>query len=117
MRCETIICKDGFSMSVQAGWALYSSPRLDNAEAYSEVEVGYPNRHEPLFDPYFIGNDLAHFDELQKEPWDDRQIYGYVPSMIVVLVCMKHGGIISGNLPSGIQYVTAELMEESDESV
>ncbi len=38
-----IVCADGWSLSVQAGPGLYSNPKED-ADHYSLVEVGYPER-------------------------------------------------------------------------
>ena len=63
---ETIKCADGFTMSVQAHGGAYCSPRINNAEKYTAVEVGFPNREEPLLmdfaeDPdkrdYIVSND------------------------------------------------------------
>ena len=45
---KTIVCKDGFSMSVQANETAYCEPRIDNAEKYTAVEIGFPNWPEPL---------------------------------------------------------------------
>ena len=42
-----VICNDGFTMSVQAGQSLYSTPK-DDAKRYKEVEVGYPSEPELL---------------------------------------------------------------------
>jgi hypothetical protein len=41
MRERYITCTDGFSMSVQASKFHYCSPRMDHAEAYTSVEVGF----------------------------------------------------------------------------
>jgi len=91
---KKIVCKDGFEMSVQAGESNYCSPRIDNAEKYTEVEVGYPTLPEPL---------LARWAENPNSPTET--VYGYVPSTVVSLVCVKHGGIVSGELPAGIAYI------------
>ncbi|MED5369002.1 MAG: hypothetical protein VX978_05865 [Pseudomonadota bacterium] len=40
---QQVVCADGFSMSVQAHNGAYCSPRIDNAESYDEVEVGFPS--------------------------------------------------------------------------
>jgi len=86
-----IVCKDGFTMSVQAHEGAYCSPRIDNAERYNEVEVGYPSKAEPL---------LIDWAENQNAP--TGTVYGYVPVARISLVCAKHGGIVSGDLPAGI---------------
>ena len=41
-RLPHIICADGFSMSVQVGYSLYSTPKKI-AKRYSAVEIGYPS--------------------------------------------------------------------------
>ena len=47
-RCALVVCADGFSMSVQANSTSYCSPRHDHANPYTSVEVGFPNKEEPL---------------------------------------------------------------------
>lgn len=91
---EMIVCKDGFSMSVQANETAYCSPRVDGAEKYISVEVGYPSHAEPL---------LMKWAEQEDRP--TNTVYGYVPADRITLVCIKHGGIVSGELPAGIPYL------------
>jgi hypothetical protein len=93
---KTIVCKDGFEMSVQAHEGAYCSPRIDNAERYDAVEIGYPSKVEPL---------LIDWAENKNAPTDT--VYGWVPVERVSLVCVKHGGIISGELPAGVPYIKA----------
>ena len=93
---KKIICKDGFTMSVQANEGVYCSPRVDNAERYVAVEVGYPSAREPL---------LIEWAENKDEP--TNTVYGWVPSERISLVCIKHGGIVSGDLPVGVAFVKA----------
>ena len=93
---EKILCKDGFHMSVQANEGAYCSPRIDNAERYVQVEVGYPSHAEPL---------LLKWAEKKNDPTDS--VYPYVPANQISLVCVKHGGIVSGELPAGIPYLEA----------
>jgi hypothetical protein len=45
---KKVVCKDGFTMSVQAGETQYCHPRETGAEKYTEVEIGFPNRSEDL---------------------------------------------------------------------
>jgi hypothetical protein len=94
---KRIVCKDGFTMSVQARATSYCRPRVDNAERYFAVEVGYPNMLEPL---------LMEWAEDEDEP--TNTVYGYVPSERVSLICVKHGGIVSGELPVGVAYIGAK---------
>jgi len=93
---EKIVCADGFEMSVQAHQGGYCTPRMNNAERYTAVEVGYPSHIELL---------LMEFAEDEGNPTET--VYGYVPSQTVSLVIAKHGGIVSGELPAGIPYLQA----------
>ena len=97
---ENIVCKDGFTMSVQAHEGAYCHPRIDNAEHYEEAEVGYPSQYESILMPWV---------ENEERPLDT--VYGYVPASIISLVCAKHGGIVSGELPAGIPYIEAKELK------
>ena len=88
---KLVKCVDGFSMSVQGHRGGYCSPRVDNAERYTEVEVGFPSRLEPLLEPYC---------EDPENPLDT--VYGYVPSQQVALIIAKHGGMVEGEVPAGV---------------
>ena len=88
-RLPHIVCSDGFSMSVQVGYSLYSTPKKV-AKRYSKVEVGYPSEHEPLIEEYA--------ETFYKEDGEDvtdytDTVYPYVPVRIVDKVLKKHGGI------------------------
>ena len=88
---KSVICADGFSMSVQANHGGYCSPRIDNAERYTAVEVGYPSDIEPLLMPFC------------EDPDDPTEtVYGYVPSHVVTTVIAKHGGMVEGEVPPGV---------------
>ena len=86
-RLPHIVCADGFEMSVQVGYSLYSTPKKV-AKRYSEVEIGYPSEHEPLIEEYA---ECYTFEELDIDFTDT--IYPYVPVKIVDKVLKKHGGI------------------------
>lgn len=88
---KRVVCADGFSMSVQANWGAYCEPRRDGAQAYTEVEVGYPSKAEPL---------LQRWIESPDRPTDT--VYGYVPSTVVRSVIDKHGGMVEGEVPPGV---------------
>ena len=92
-----VVCKDGFSMSVQAGCTQYCHPRIDNAERYTEVEIGFPNSREDL---------LLEYAENADQPTET--VYPYVPISVVTLVIAKHCGMVSGELPAGIPYLRAD---------
>jgi len=93
---KAIVCADGFEMSVQANSGAYCNPRVNNAERYTAVEVGFPNQIDEL---------LLEFAEDEGNPTET--VYGWVPSQTVSLVIAKHGGIVSGDLPPGIPYLPA----------
>ncbi len=79
-----IVCKDGFSMSVQAGFYLYSTPRADMKSGnYEEVEIGFPNKKEDLICKY--AEDTRCYTET---------VYPYVPVELVEKVIEKHGGMV-----------------------
>ena len=86
-RLPHIVCTDGFTMSVQVGYSLYSKPKKV-AKRYSEVEIGYPSEHEPLIEEYA---ECFTFEELDIDFTDT--VYPYVPVKIVDKVLKKHGGI------------------------
>tara|TARA_R110000824_G_scaffold67377_8_gene174611 strand:+ start:45252 stop:45560 length:309 start_codon:yes stop_codon:yes gene_type:complete len=86
-----VVCLDGFVMSVQAHEGAYCSPRIDYAERYTAVEVGYPSEEEPL---------IMEWAQNKNKPTDT--VYGWVPAYRITLVCAKHGGVVSGDLPPGI---------------
>ena len=91
---KRIECADGFSMSVQASKYNYCEPRIDNASEYTAVEVGFPSDYEPMLVPWV------------EDPEDyTGTVYGWVPVQVIVDVCAKHGGVVSGDLPSGVIYL------------
>ena len=86
-RLPKIICSDGFTMSVQVGYSLYSTPKKV-AKRYSAVEIGFPSEPEELIKEYA---EFAPFDEDTTDYTDT--VYPYVPVKIVDKVLKKHGGI------------------------
>lgn len=66
-----IKCADGYSVSAQAGYGIYSVPRTD-ADSYNSVELGYPSKEDEELIPYA---------EDQGSPLDT--VYAYVPTEIV----------------------------------
>ena len=84
---KPIVCKDGFTMSVQAGRGHYCEPR-DDEGPYRSVEVGYPSKEESL---------LTEHAEDPGEP--TKTVYGWVPSETIWDVILKHGGRVDGELP------------------
>jgi len=88
---KKVFCKDGFTMSVQAGETSYCTPRKSNAKRYTQVEVGFPNEKEDL---------LLQYAENPDNPTDT--VYAYVPCAIVSLV-------IDGELPPGVAKLEAHF--------
>jgi hypothetical protein len=78
-----ITCADSFSLSVQAGQYLYSTPRED-AGPWTHVEVGFPSaRPEPW----------AEWESYCESPNDPTgTVYGYVPLPLVEALIALHGG-------------------------
>ena len=85
-RLPKIVCADGFKMSVQVGFSLYSIPKKV-AKRYSAVEIGFPSEHEPLIEEF-----AETFHQEEEEGYTDM-VYPYVPVKVVDKVLKKHGGI------------------------
>lgn len=83
-----IVCKDGFSVSVQAGMAMHSQPRENGLESYEEYELGWPSKRDKMLDKYADG-----WYEDSPEDWT-RMTYAYVPKKVVNKLIRKHGGIV-----------------------
>ena len=83
-RLPQIVCADGFKMSVQVGFSLYSTPKKV-AKRHSAVEIGFPSEHEPLIEEFAerVEDEIDYTDT----------VYPYVPVRIVDKVLKKHGGI------------------------
>ena len=88
-RLPHIVCADGFSMSVQVGYSLYSTPKKV-AKRYSAVEIGYPSEPEELIKEWA---EFLPFGEEDEEPDYTDTVYPYVPVGVVDKVLKKHGGI------------------------
>ena len=91
---KRIECADGFSMSVQASSFNYCEPRINNAKAYTAVEVGYPSDYESMLATWAENPDNY-----------TRTVYPFVPVQVIVDVCAKHGGVVAGDLPPGVIYL------------
>ena len=95
-RLPHIVCEDGFTMSVQVGYSLYSTPKKI-AKRYSAVEIGFPSEHEPLIEEY-----AETFHQEDETDYTDT-VYPYVPVAIVDKVLKKHGGIDLNETLSGVE--------------
>lgn len=83
-----VICKDGYSVSIQANYYCYCLPRENNA-IYEEVELGFPSEADEL---------ILEYAEDTYSPKDT--VYGFVPVAVVKQLLEKHGGIVSFNKQS-----------------
>ena len=100
-RYERVVCRDGFTVSIQASETNYSEPRETHAERYTSVELGFPSRREEL---------IIDWAEDQDRPTET--VYGYVPVQTVNLMIAKHGGIIAGEVPPGVTPLYCEGYEK-----
>lgn len=80
---KQVVCADGFSMSVQASSRHCCLPKIDKAEHYDAVEVGFPSERVSVLQRY-AAKDLSG---------DNTDVYGYVPVEIVNQIVNDHGGL------------------------
>lgn len=73
---------DGTTMSVQASHFHYCSPRIDDAETYESVEVGFPS---------CVIMEIMEYAESDDRPTET--VYGWVPVKILNQVIESRGGI------------------------
>lgn len=82
-----VVCKDGFTMSVQHSGFHYCLPRVNFAERkgleFEAYEVGFPSTEEDL---------LMFFAENVDNP--TGTVYPYVPQQLVEQVAEMHGGLV-----------------------
>jgi hypothetical protein len=109
-RNQPVVCHDGFTMSVQAGEGFYCSSRFDGCDdgytANATVEVGFPSKSESLLMDYYY----ADSDDPTNETLPG--VYGYVPVGIVALVCLNHGGVVGGELPTEVWLSVIQLRDD-----
>jgi hypothetical protein len=75
-----IVCRDGFSLSVQATHGAYCSPRR-NLGPWYEVEVGFPSAQPEII-----------MDYAEQPEIPTQTVYGYVPIEAVEELIALHGG-------------------------
>jgi len=88
---DRVVCKDGYSVSVQASNTSYCEPRINDAERYESVELGFPSHSDDM---------IIKYAEDEYSPCDT--VYGWVPVHVVNLLLAKHGGMITGTVPPGV---------------
>lgn len=80
-----VFCKDGFSISIQAGQYIYSDPRyIVSGHLYKEVELGFPSEVDDLITRYAEDAEDIEYTET---------VYPYTPIDVVDKLLEKHGGI------------------------
>ena len=88
-----IMLNDGTSFSVQASSFNYCQPRVDDADCYSEVEIGFPSVEIQL---------IAKYKEIPDYFYGDS-VYPFVPVEIVRQVIKSAGGLKTlSPIPPGI---------------
>lgn len=83
-----MVMADGWSVSVQASWGHYCTPRKSGADKYTHVEVGYPSAYDPIL--------FAHGSES-----GDGKIFPYLPIEVVQQLADAHGGIVASIIGFG----------------
>lgn len=79
---KKITCKSGLTMSVQASFSHYCSPR-NNDGPYQQVEVGFPSVKV---------DSLMEYVEDASRPTDT--VYAHVPTTLVEQIVNDNGGLV-----------------------
>ena len=87
---DTVVCADGYKVSIQASEYHYCIPRINDAEEYGACELGFPNQPDELINEYA---------EYAEESEYTNTVYAYVPAKVIQALLEKHGGIVSGECP------------------
>lgn len=79
-----VVCKDNFSVSIQASSTNYCTPESDEEDViFKTVELGYPSEEDDL---------ILQFAEYKDDP--TSTVYPQVPIEIVNELLEKRGGIV-----------------------
>ena len=87
-----IVCRDGFSMSVQAFSSSYCLPRQDEGP-HTHMEGGFPSS-APLDPELLESRENIHNDG---DPCET--VYPYIAREVFEREFALHGGIVEGKLP------------------
>ena len=87
-----IVCRDGFSMSVQAFSSSYCLPRQDEGP-HTHMEGGFPSS-APL-DPEL----LESRENIYNDGDPCETVYPYIAREVFEREFALHGGIVEGKLP------------------
>lgn len=77
------VCADGWSVSIQANNFAYCTPRRWDCDRYTDVELGFPLRMDPL---------IVEWAEDPGSPTETT--YPFVPIYLVEKMVAAHGGIV-----------------------
>ena len=105
---ENIVCKDGFKFSVQASHGHHCTPQELNS-TYLSAELGLVSDIEELLMP-FAGEEAECECGANKGIVGRDTLYDNVPTNVILEVIVKHGGMVSGELPP--LRVDASIKEE-----
>lgn len=79
------VCKDGFTISIQASEHTYCQPRVTDDVVYSAFECGFPSMDVP---------ELREWKDGGPDADDKQSVYGYVPTEVIAQLLEKHGGLV-----------------------
>ena len=98
---KVVVCADGFKMSIQAGQELYCAPYGFGTDWIRE---DYDKREEPHPDPTFTHVEVACGRDgvLENMPGYDCGIFYMAPADVISDAIKRHGGLVSGEVPKGI---------------
>jgi hypothetical protein len=83
LQAAPILCADGFKVSVQAGRAVYCTPRDGNGP-WTQFECGFPSAPVPEW-----------IDWRDGDAPDMENVFGYVPADAIWSVLEQHGGPVN----------------------
>jgi hypothetical protein len=78
-----LVCRDGFSVSVQASETHHCTPR-NNEGPWDTFECGFPSKPVPEL--------RGWKEDLGDDASDEDCVFAYVPWVAVMLTIEKHGG-------------------------
>ena len=105
-RNPRIVCRDGFSMSVQAQYGCYCIPEETNAR-HTHLECGFPSsiplteelrQHIECHEMYDRETGEERTDFTLEELYT-KSVYPHVPRHVIEKEFALHGGIVQGRIP------------------
>lgn len=103
-----VVCKDGFSLSIQASSGHYCVPAANNRTDYTELELGCLSEVVPELNGYM--------DPGSDEKGYSRAVFAYVPRELVKSILRKHGGISREKTLSESYLAEVKRIEKSMQS-